>query len=129
ASLLEERSFDPANEVLDRSLLPRSGGPADFDPDAEIERHAGEERIPLGDVPVTRPLQRYGLRSVEDGEERHAADRREMVDEGPHQRFRALIRHQRHLDPARVLQPAREEVHALLTPVEKADIHMAKIVL
>jgi len=53
--LLEERSFDPADEVLDRSVLPRGRRPTHFNSHAQIDRNAGEERIPFGDVAVARP--------------------------------------------------------------------------
>jgi hypothetical protein len=39
------------------------------------------------------PLQGDRLRPIEDREQWHAANGREMIDEGPRQRFRALVRH------------------------------------
>ena len=52
-----------------------------------------------------------------------------MIHEGPDQRFRPLVGYDRHLHPARVLQPAREKVHPLLSTVEKADLDVTEIVL
>jgi len=70
-----------------------------------------------------------GLGIVPDGDERHAAERLDRLEQAAHQRLLALVRHDGDIGEATPLQPAREEAHALLTPVEKADIHMAKIVL
>jgi hypothetical protein len=79
----------------------------------------GEERIPFSDVAVARPLQRDRLWPVEHCQQWHAANRREMVDEGPHQRFGTLVRHEGHLHPPRILQPTREAVHPLFGPLRK----------
>jgi hypothetical protein len=47
--------------------------PAHFDPDAEIECHAGERRIPLGDHAVASPFQCDRLRPIKHGHQGNAA--------------------------------------------------------
>ncbi len=107
APLLEERAFDPADEILDAAFLLRPIRPAHLDADAEIERHAGKRRIPLRDHAVASPLERDRLRSIKHGDQGNAAEGGEMLDQRADQRFDALIGHQRDLDPPRVLQAAR----------------------
>ena len=79
-SLLKERAFDPADQVFDGPFLPRAGGPADFDPEPEIERHARKQRIPFGDLSVRVPLQRDRLRPIEHRQERNPTDGGEVID-------------------------------------------------
>ena len=83
----------------------------------EIERHAGKRRIPLRDHAIAAPLQRDRLRPIEHRHQRNAAEGGEMIDQRAHERFDALIGHERDLDPARVLQPRRKEVHLRLGAV------------
>jgi hypothetical protein len=52
-----------------------------------------------------------------------------MLDQRPHERFDALVRHQRHLDPPRVLQPRGEDVHLRFRAVLGGDPHLTEIVL
>jgi hypothetical protein len=100
APLLEESALHPADEVFDRPLLLRAVRPAQLDAEPEIECDAGERWIPLGHVTLARPLQRDGLRPVEDGEERQATPRRAVVDHRADERLDALIGDQAHLYPA-----------------------------
>src|SRR3954468_8750444 len=64
ASLLEERSLDPADEVLDRAFLLGAARPAQLDAEPEIKRDRAEDRIPLGDLAVLRPLESDRLGSI-----------------------------------------------------------------
>ena len=129
APLLEEGAFHPADEILDAAFLLRAIRPAHFDAEPEIERHAGKRRIPLRDHAIAAPLQRDRLRPIEDRHQRNAAKGRDVIDQRAHQRLDPLVGHQRHLGPARVLQPRGKEVHHLLGPVLIAHAHFAEIVL
>jgi len=51
----------------------------------------------------------------------HGDDYREVIHPGPDERFRALVRHDRHFHPPRVVQSTREEVHTFLRAVEKGE--------
>lgn len=117
--LLEERPFDPAHEVFDGSLLLRTPGPAHLDAEAEVERHAGEEGIPFRHLAITRPLDGHHRRAIEDGQEGDPAQRGEVIHQRAHERLGALVRHDRHRDPAGVFQSGGEEVHALLRTIEE----------
>src|SRR5262249_10589317 len=119
-TLLEEGALDPADEILDRALLLGAVRPAQLDADAEVERDASERRIPLGDHAFLGPLERDGLRAVEDGDERHAAPRSEVIDHRSHERLDLFVLDEADLHPARVLQARGEEVHALHPIVEVA---------
>lgn len=55
ATLLEEGALDPADKVLDGAFLLGAPRPAQLDADAEVECHAGEGGIPLGDYTFLRP--------------------------------------------------------------------------
>ncbi len=67
--------------------MPEARGPADFDPQAEIQRHAGKQRIPLSHVAVAGPLQRDRFGPIKDRQESNAADGCEVIREGPDERF------------------------------------------
>ena len=127
--LLEERALDPADQILDAAFLLRAIRPTHLHADPQVERDAGKRRIPFRDDAVAPPLQRHRLRAIKDGHQGNAAEGDEMIDEGPHERFHALIGHERHFDPPRVLQPRRKEMHLGLGPVLIPDDDFAKVVL
>jgi len=127
--LLEETACDPANEILNRSLLLGRMRPADLNAQPKIEHYPGEHRIPLRDFAVLLPRERHRLRPIKDGEQGNAAHRGEVVDQRARQDLDLFIRHDGDLDPARVLEARGEEVHALLGPVEKPHAHLTEIVL
>src|SRR5881394_539843 len=129
APLLEETALHPANEVFDRTLLSRGMGPANLNPQAEIEHDAGKNGVPLGHHSVLPPLERNGLCPIEHGEQRDAAHRDEVIDERPSERLHLLVRNDRDLDPSRVLEARGEEVNSFLHAVEKLDDDLAKVVL
>src|SRR5687768_5225685 len=52
-----------------------------------------------------------------------------MLDQCPHQRLDALVRHQRDLHPPRVLQARGKEVDLLLAAIVIGDPDLAKVVL
>jgi hypothetical protein len=52
-----------------------------------------------------------------------------VIDERTRQRFDLLVVDQRHLRPARVLQPRGEEVHSSAGPVPELDVNLAEVVL
>ena len=128
-ALLEERAFDPADQIFDGSFLPRAGGPADFNPEPEIERHARKQRIPFGDLSVRGPRQRDGFRPIEHRQERNPPDGGEVIHQCADERLRLLIRHDRHLDPSRVLEPRCEKVDALLPTTDEPNVDVAEVVL
>ena len=129
AALLEEGALHPADQILHGALLLRTRRPAHLNAESEIERDAGKERIPLCDLAIARPLHRDRSRSIEDRQQRNAAEAREVIHHRPHERFRALVRHDRHFDPPRVLQARGEEVHPSPRAVEKADVDLTEVVL
>jgi hypothetical protein len=63
------------------------------------------------------------------GDQGNAANGGEMLDERSDQRFDALIRPERHLDPPRVLQARRKEVDLRLCPILIGDPDRAEVVL
>ncbi len=105
AALFEERSFDPAHQVFDRSFLTWALGPADLDPNPQIERDTSEQWIPFRDPSAPVPFQRDRLGAIEDGEQRNAADRGEVIHPRAHERLGPLVRHEGHFHPPRILQP------------------------
>ncbi len=79
---------------------------------ARVERDLGEGRVPLGDP----PSRLQASTTVLGRRTRRAAARRRSARSdrpGAHQRLDALVGDQRHLHPARVLQPRGEEVDPL----------------
>ena len=129
AALLEEGPFHPADQVLDGALLLGAVRPAQLDAEPQVERDAGEGRVPLGDSALSVPLEGDRLGPVEDGQERDPTHRGEVIDERADERLDALVGDQRHLHPARVLQPRSEEVHAATRPIEVTDVDLAEVVL
>jgi hypothetical protein len=129
ASLFEERALDPADEILDRALLLRAVRPAQLDAHAQVERHASEGRVPLGDDAVLGPLERDRLGPIEDRDQRDTSPRSEVVDHRTHERLDLFVLDQTHLHPARILETRGEEVHALKTTVEVAHVNMPEVML
>jgi hypothetical protein len=121
APLFKEGALHPPDEILNAAFLLGPVRPAHLDADSQIERHAGKRRIPFRDDAIAAPLERDRLRPIEHGDQRNAAKGGQMLDDGTDERFHALVRHERDLDPARVLQPRRKELHFPLGAVVIGD--------
>ena len=104
-------------------------GPTDFDAEPQIQDHARNDGIPLGDVAILAPGERDGFWPVKHGEQRNAPQRREVRHQCARERLDLFIRDDRHLDPPRVLQARRKEMHAPLGAVEKADKDLPEVML
>jgi hypothetical protein len=104
-------------------------GPAQLDGHAELEHDLREGRVPLQHLAVRPPGQRDRRRPIEHRRQRHPTHCREMPHERPRQRLDPLVRYQRDLRPARVLQARREEAHQLHAATEEADLHLPEVVL
>jgi hypothetical protein len=52
-----------------------------------------------------------------------------VIDERADERLGTLVRHNRDLDPARILQPRREEMDVLALVIEEAHLDLPEIVL
>ena len=128
-ALLEERTLDPAHQVLDRPLLVGAPRPAHLGREPQLQRGVREDRIPLSHLAVLGPLQGHRLGSVEHRAQRHPAERHEMVGQGADQRLGHLVGHQIDHRPARPLQPRAEESHHLTAAVQVGDPHLAEVVL
>jgi hypothetical protein len=126
---LEERVLDPLHEVLDGSLLVAASRRAHLRADAELEHHLRERRVELLDGATAAALRHDGARTVEHGEQRDTAERREVTHERTDEHLDLLVRHDADGDEARVLQPRGEEVDAPLAAVDEAHVDLTKVVL
>lgn len=126
---LKNEPFTQPTRFSTLPFLLRPVRPADLHPESEIERHAGERRIPLSHDAIAAPLQRDGLRPIKYRDQGDAAKAGDVIDERAHQAFDLLIGDQRHFGPARVLQSRGEEMHDLLGAVLIVHADFAKVVL
>lgn len=115
--------------MLDRALLIAAARRAHLHADTQLHHHFGERRVEALDLATHAALLHDRARTIERRQQRLAAKRDEVIDQRPHERLDALVLHQRHGDEARVLEPRREEVNALLAAVDVAHVHVAEVVL
>lgn len=124
---LEEAPLHEADEVLDGALLLAARGRAELGRETVVERRLAEGPVPL-DL-VADAADDDGLGVIEDAGERDASEAHEAGDQRAHQGLHLLVRDDRDVDPARVLQPRREEVDLLRRARGVAHDHLAEVVL
>lgn len=93
---LKNEPFTQPTRFSTLPFLLRPVRPADLHPESEIERHAGERRIPLSHDAIAAPLQRDGLRPIKYRDQGDAAKAGDVIDERAHQAFDLLIGDQPH---------------------------------
>src|SRR5258708_2364560 len=91
AALLEETALDPADEVFNGPFLLRGIGPADLNPQAQVEHDAREDGVPLRHLSILPPLEGDSLRPIKHRQQWNPAKRSKVIDQRPSQRLRPLI--------------------------------------
>jgi hypothetical protein len=106
----KEGALHIADQILDRPFLLRTPGCAQFHREAVIDSHLGECGVPDRSPFLTAQHHRLGI--VKHDPERHARPGGgKAVEQRAHERLDALIRHEHHVNPPRILEPVGGEVH------------------
>lgn len=128
-TLFEEGGLDPTDQILDRTLLLRLIGPAQFGDKADFEGGLSKGVVPAGDGAVFAPRGGHGFGSVEDASKGNAPKPFTVFANSADKGFCYLIEDNGNSHKPRVLETRRKKENFLFLAIGELHPDLAEIVL